>query len=43
MRIAVAKELDNEETRVAITPDVTAKYRKLEIDIAVESGAALER
>lgn len=38
MRIAVAKELDSEETRVAITPEVTTKYRQLDIEIAVESG-----
>ena len=39
MKIAVAKEIDPSEPRVAASPDTVKKYRALGVDIAVEPGA----
>src|SRR5476649_2057005 len=42
MKIAVAKEIDPSEPRVAASPDTVKKYRVLGVDIAVESGAGVK-
>ena len=42
MKIAVAKEIDPSEPRVAASPDTVKKYRALGIDIAVEPGAGIK-
>jgi proton-translocating NAD(P)+ transhydrogenase subunit alpha len=42
MKIAVAKEVDPSEPRVAVSPDTVKKYRALGVDIAVEPGAGLK-
>ncbi|MGK7891293.1 MAG: Re/Si-specific NAD(P)(+) transhydrogenase subunit alpha [Leptolyngbyaceae cyanobacterium] len=39
MKIAVAKETDSGECRVALTPDVVARLVKQGLDIVVEAGA----
>jgi NAD(P) transhydrogenase subunit alpha len=41
MRIAVAKETDPAESRVALTPDVAKRLMGLGAEIAVETGAGL--
>ncbi|MFD1702671.1 Re/Si-specific NAD(P)(+) transhydrogenase subunit alpha [Methylopila henanensis] len=41
MKIAVAKELDPAEPRVALTPDVVKKLKGLGAEISVETGAGL--
>jgi NAD(P) transhydrogenase subunit alpha len=41
MRIAVARESDPGENRVAATPDTVAKMRSLGAEVAVEPGAGL--
>ncbi|MBB1092777.1 Re/Si-specific NAD(P)(+) transhydrogenase subunit alpha [Rhodopseudomonas palustris] len=41
MKIAVAKELDTSEPRVAATPDTVKKLKALGADIAVEPGAGI--
>lgn len=41
MKIAVAKETDAAETRVALTPDVVKKLLGLGADVVVETGAGL--
>src|SRR6204780_3789239 len=42
MKIAVAKEIDPSEPRVAVSPDTVKKYRALGVDIAVEPGAGIK-
>src|SRR3954462_2902706 len=42
MKIAVAKEIDPSEPRVAISPDTVKKYKALGVDIAVEPGAGIK-
>ncbi|HTL12840.1 MAG TPA: NAD(P)(+) transhydrogenase (Re/Si-specific) subunit alpha, partial [Bdellovibrionota bacterium] len=39
MKIGILKETAPGETRVALTPDVTKKYRKLGLEVLLESGA----
>ena len=39
MKIAVAKEIDPSETRVAVSPDTVKKFKALGVDVAVEPGA----
>ena len=39
MKIAVAKEIDPAEPRVAATPDTVKKFKALGADVAVEPGA----
>src|SRR3981189_966736 len=39
MKIAVAKEIDPSEPRVAASPDTVKKFKALGVDIAVEPGA----
>src|ERR1700704_4960513 len=42
MKIAVAREIDPSEPRVAASPDTVKKYRALGVDIAVEPGAGIK-
>ena len=42
MKIAVAKEIDPSESRVAASPDTIKKFKALGVDIAVEPGAGLK-
>jgi NAD(P) transhydrogenase subunit alpha len=42
MKIAIAKEVDAAEPRVAATPDTVKKFKALGIDIAIEPGAGLK-
>ena len=42
MKIAVAKELDPAEPRVAATPDTVKKLKALGADVAVEPGAGIK-
>src|SRR5262245_48162181 len=42
MRIAVAREVDPGENRVAATPDTVKKLKSLGADIVVEPGAGLK-
>src|SRR5229473_2811074 len=42
MKIAVAKEINPAETRVAASPDTVKKFRALGVDIAVEPGAGIK-
>jgi len=42
MKIAIAKEIDAAEPRVAATPDTVKKFKSLGIDIAIEPGAGLK-
>src|ERR1700683_4167295 len=42
MKIAVAKEIDPAEPRVAASPDTVKKYKALGVDIAVEPGAGIK-
>ena len=42
MKIAVAKEIDPSEPRVAASPDTVKKYRALGVDIAIEPGAGVK-
>ncbi|MBN9584875.1 MAG: NAD(P) transhydrogenase subunit alpha [Afipia sp. 62-7] len=42
MKIAVAKEIDAAEPRVAATPDTVKKFKALGIDVAIEPGAGLK-
>jgi NAD(P) transhydrogenase subunit alpha len=41
MKIAVAREADAAETRVALTPDVVKKLKALGAEVVVETGAGL--
>jgi NAD(P) transhydrogenase subunit alpha len=42
MKIAVAKEIDPAEPRVAASPDTVKKFKALGFDVAVEPGAGLK-
>src|SRR5476651_1079886 len=42
MKIAVAKEIDPSEPRVAASPDTVKKFKALGIDIAIEPGAGIK-
>jgi len=42
MKIAVAREIDPSEPRVAASPDTVKKFKALGVDIAVEPGAGLK-
>src|SRR5437899_11938140 len=42
MKIAVAKEIDPSEPRVAASPDTVKKYKALGVDIAIEPGAGIK-
>ena len=42
MKIAIAKEVDAAEPRVAATPDTVKKFKALGIDIAIEPGAGIK-
>jgi NAD(P) transhydrogenase subunit alpha len=42
MKIAVAKEIDPSEPRVAASPDTVKKFKALGVDIAVEPGAGIK-
>ena len=41
MRIAVAREIDPVEDRVAATPDTVKKMKALGAEVAVEPGAGV--
>ena len=41
MKIAVAKEIDPAEPRVAASPDTVKKFKALEVEVAVEPGAGV--
>ena len=42
MKIAVAKEIDPAEPRVAVSPDTVKKFKALGVDIAIEPGAGIK-
>ena len=42
MKIAIAREVDAAEPRVAATPDTVKKFKALGIDIAIEPGAGIK-
>jgi NAD(P) transhydrogenase subunit alpha len=42
MKIAIAKEQDAAEPRVAATPDTVKKFKSLGIDVAIEPGAGIK-
>src|SRR6202790_3394434 len=42
MKIAVAKEIDPSEPRVAASPDTVKKFKALGVDIAIEPGAGIK-
>src|SRR6201992_1106479 len=42
MKIAVAKEIDQSEPRVAASPDAVKKYKARGVDVAVEPGAGIK-
>src|SRR5260370_32006772 len=42
MKIAVAKEIDPSEPRVAASPDTVKKFKALGVDIAVEPGGGIK-
>src|SRR6202030_2985441 len=42
MKIAVAKEIDPSEPRVAASPDSVKKYKALGFDVTVEPGAGVK-
>src|SRR6201995_1603913 len=42
MKIAVAKEIDPSEPRVAVSPDTVKKFKALGVDIAIEPGAGIK-
>jgi len=39
MKLAVPKESHPHETRAALTPETTKKFRALNLEVAVERGA----
>ena len=39
MKLAVPKESNPQETRVAISPETAKKFRALNLEVAVERGA----
>ncbi len=42
MKIAVAKEIDPSEPRVAASPDTVKKFKALGAEVAVEPGAGIK-
>src|SRR4051795_2828264 len=42
MKIAVAREIDPSEPRVAASPDTIKKFKALGVDVAVEPGAGIK-
>ena len=42
MKIAVAKEIDASEPRVAASPDTVKKFKALGVDVAIEPGAGIK-
>ena len=42
MKIAIAKEIDTAESRVAGTPDTVKKFKALGADVAIEPGAGVK-
>ena len=42
MKIAIAREIDPSEPRVAASPDSIKKFKALGVDIAVEPGAGIK-
>ncbi len=42
MKIAIAKEIDATEPRVAATPETVKKFKALGIDVAIEPGAGVK-
>src|ERR1700754_876586 len=42
MKIAIAKEIDAAEPRVAATPDTVKKFKSLGIDVAIQPGAGVK-
>src|ERR1700739_772775 len=42
MKIAVAKEIDPSEPRVAVSPDTVKKFKALGVDISIEPGAGIK-
>jgi len=42
MKIAVAKEIDPSEPRVAASPDTVKKFKALGVDVAIEPGAGIK-
>src|SRR6202000_2982483 len=42
MKIAVAKEIDPAEPRVAASPDTVKKFKALGVDVVVEPGAGIK-
>src|SRR6201997_790453 len=42
MKIAVAREIDPAEPRVAVSPDTVKKFKALGAEVAVEPGAGLK-
>jgi NAD(P) transhydrogenase subunit alpha len=42
MKIAVAKEIDPAEPRVAASPDTVKKFKALGVDVAIEPGAGVK-
>ena len=42
MKIAVAKEIDPSEPRVAASPDTVKKFKALGAEIAIEPGAGIK-
>ncbi|WP_407156657.1 Re/Si-specific NAD(P)(+) transhydrogenase subunit alpha [Bradyrhizobium sp. STM 3557] len=42
MKIAVAKEIDPSEPRVAASPDTVKKFKALGVDVAIEPGAGVK-
>lgn len=42
MKIAIAREIDASEPRVAASPDTVKKYKALGVDVAIEPGAGIK-
>ncbi len=42
MHLSIPKETRDDETRVAITPDLVKKYIKLGLNVSIEKGAAIK-
>ena len=42
MKIAVAKEIDASEPRVAVSPDTIKKFKAIGAEVAVEPGAGVK-
>lgn len=42
MKIAIAKEIDSAEPRVAAVPDTVKKFKALGADVAIEPGAGIK-